>query len=62
LHPTGVSALNGHLGRPNPLTIGVDAIGSPRDKFIRSRPVRFFGTIVFRGLDWAVNRLDRKLT
>jgi hypothetical protein len=31
-------------------------------KFIRSRRARFFGTINSCGLDWAVNRLDRKPT
>ena len=31
-------------------------------QLIRSRPGRFFGTIDSCGPDWAVNRLDRKLT
>jgi len=42
--------------------IAVDAEQSRRRKFIRSRPARFFGTIGLSGLDWAVNRLDRKPT
>ena len=32
------------------------------EKFIRSRPARFFETIGSRGPDWAVNRFDRKQT
>src|SRR6516225_11658011 len=43
-------------------SMAVDAEGSCRRKFIRSRPARFFGTIGFCGLDWVVNRFDRKPT
>jgi len=41
---------------------GLARIGLVAKKFIRSRPGRFFETISFCGLDWAVNRLDRKPT
>jgi hypothetical protein len=63
--PTKIRAANSlFLAAKPPSTRSLHhrCLDQPSPQIKHSRPRRFFGTIKFRGLDGAANRLDRKPT